>query len=177
MKELINIILIIASDGFQPVEYNVPKQILEANGYNVLTASDKTPIANSSSLSIKAQVDMTVDKIDFDKTAGIFLIGGPGALEHLDNPTVYKVVQEANELGKLVGAICISPRILAHAGILTGKKATGWDADNKLDYEFKQYEVKRINLPVVVDGKIITASGPAAAKEFGEEIVKLLKKS
>jgi putative intracellular protease/amidase len=29
---------------------------------------------------------------------------------------------------------------------------------------------------VVVDGKIITACGPEAAKEFGEEILKLLKK-
>jgi len=31
-----------------------------------------------------------------------------------------------------------------------------------------------VHKPVVVDNNLITASGPAAAKEFGEEILKKL---
>ena len=45
-------------------------------------------------------------------------------------------MQQAYKAGKIVGAICYSPRILAKAGILKDKKATGWNDDHELEATF-----------------------------------------
>jgi len=97
-------------------------------------------------------------------------------MDHLDNNVSYSLCKKTVAAGKLLGAICITPRILAKAGVLTGKKATGWDGDNELAAIFKEHDVTYEKKPVVVDGKFVTATGPSAAHEFGQTILDLLKK-
>jgi protease I len=166
------VVLVVASTGFQPQEYGVPKQLLQEAGINVITASDKpgTSYANDQT---PAKVDVTLDQLHLNHTyAGIFFIGGPGAMEFLDHPMSYRLLHDARKLGILYGAICVSPRILAHAGVLTGARATGWDGDGKLNEVFSTYAVTRVAQDVVKDNNIITAVGPQAAHKFGQEIVK-----
>ena len=100
------------------------------------------------------------------------LVGGPGALEHLDRPEVHKLFREASELGKLIGAICISPVVLAHAGLLKGKKATVFPDGAA---ELKKAGADHTAEDVVTDGKLVTADGPVAAKKYGRALVELLK--
>lgn len=168
------IILVIAHTGFQPIEYATPKKVLTDAGFTVVTASNKAGNATDS-MGKTVSVDITLDQIKAEQYDGLFFIGGPGALENLDNQQSYQLLQAWAKTGKPFGAICISPRILAHAGVLHGKKATGWDDDQELADIFKEHAVTYIQKPVVVDGNIVTASGPAAAQEFGEKIVTLLK--
>src|SRR4029077_5623780 len=104
-----------------------------------------------------------------------FLIGGPGALEHLANKTVLKLMKEATKLHIPRGAICISPRILAEDGLLQGVRATGWNEDHKLPDIFTKHGVQaELDRPVVTDGRVVTANGPRAARQFGEAIVKVI---
>ena len=58
--------------------------------------------------------------------------------------------------------------------MLKNKKATVFPAEVALSI-FKQNKVDYVNKEVVVTSRIITANGPAAAKKFGNAIVKLLK--
>ncbi len=74
-----------------------------------------------------------------------------------------------------MGAICVSTRILAHAQALKNKRATGWNGDNALGGIYKEYDVQYVPKDVVVDGLIITATGPNVAREFGEQIITLLQ--
>jgi protease I len=74
--------------------------------------------------------------------------------------------------GKIVAAICLAPAILAKAGLLSGVKATCTpDEEENLVAGGAEYT----GAPVEVDGKIVTGSGPDAARRFGEKIVELLK--
>lgn len=171
----IHIILVVANQGYQPIEYSTPKQLCEAAGIKVITASNKAGIATAKDGSTTT-VDITVDKINIENYDGIFFIGGPGAMENLDNETSYKVIRKAANLSKLFGAICISTRILAKAGVLEGKRVTGWDGDNELAGILKKYNAIYIKEKVVVDNNIITATDPSAAKEFGEKIITAAKK-
>lgn len=118
---------------------------------------------------------MLISSINPAAYAGIFLVGGPGALENLDTEDVRSMVKKFADAGKAYGAICISPRILAGAGLLKGKKATGWDEDGELADIFKAGEVTYLKQPVVVDGNVITAVGPRVATEFAQAIVKLVQ--
>lgn len=170
------VLLIIASDGYQPVEYGTPKQILEESGILVVTASDKSGIATASDGS-STTVNITLPQVNPTDYDGIFFVGGPGALEHLDNQESNRILNEMMVLQKPYGAICVSPRILAKANVLTGKQATGWNDDHELETLFANNNVTYVPEPVVTDGVVITASGPAAAAEFGRAIVKLLDKT
>jgi len=171
----VKVILLVAHEGYQPIEYGITKEILKEAGMQVLTASDKPGTATSRNSST-THVDLTCEEIDPEKIDGLFLIGGPGALEHLDTPLVYSLVQEMMSLGKPYGAICIASRILAKAGVLGGKKATGWDGDKELTSIFQEHAVTYKHEPVTIDGTVVTATDPAAAERFGKALVKVLKK-
>lgn len=172
-----HILLIIASSGFQPAEYSDTQQALTQAGVKVSVASNQTGIATASDNKLKIPVDFTLDQVKPENFDGIFIIGGPGALKYLDNSKVYKIMQAAAKSPtKLWGAICISPRILAHANLLDHRNVTGWDDDHKLVNIFKNAGANYINTSVVIDHNLITANGPKAAKEFGTAIVKALNK-
>ncbi|MDO8626163.1 MAG: DJ-1/PfpI family protein [Candidatus Magasanikbacteria bacterium] len=168
------VLLIIAHEGFQPMEYSAPKKVLADAGVTVVTASDASGIATSAHTGERVMVDLTlleVRAVDYD---GIFFIGGQGALDHLDNEDSYRVAREAAASGKLWGAICVSPRILANAGVLKNKIATGWDGDNELAGILAAAGATYQRESVVQDGQLITGSGPAAAEEFGKTILAVL---
>jgi protease I len=165
--------LIIASVGYQQVEYSVPKHIIEAAGIGVITVSDKPGTATAKDNSTTS-VDLTLAELQVADYKAILFVGGPGALEHLDNEVSYRIIRDAVKLRKVVGAICISTRILAKADVLDGKQATGWDGDNVLENLYKEHGATFVTKNVVSDGNIITAVGPVAAQEFGQEVLRLI---
>jgi protease I len=171
------VVMIIAFRDFRDVEYFTPKEILEDAGAVVKTASNERGEATGADGG-KVKVDLLVSEIDPTKFDAVVFIGGPGCLENLDNEESYRIAREAVSKDKILASICISPVILAKAGVLKGKKATVWSSPlDKTSVEILEsngaiYQSK----PVVVDGKIITANGPGAAKEFGKTIVELLAK-
>lgn len=167
------IILLIAHDGYQAIEYGVTKDVLEKDGVLVIPASDTSGKATAHDGSSE-MVTMTVDQIDPQAIDGLFIIGGPGAMDHLNTPKVHALLQEMMTLNKPFGAICIASRILAKAGVLGGKKATGWNGDEKLNDIFKNHAVSYTGKPVTTDGRIVTAEGPSAAEHFGKSIVQVI---
>lgn len=168
------IAFVVASIGYQPVEYGVPYQILDSDGIKILTVSDKAGVAQAKDSSTTV-VDLTLEQlnpVDFD---GVYVIGGPGAMLYLNTPRMHDILRQMQILKKSYGAICISPRILAQAGVLKEKNATGWNDDNNLAQIFKQHDVNYVHQDVVVDGNIVTATGPGAAQEFALAILKIMK--
>jgi len=165
------VLLIISSNGFQPHEYGTPKKILEEGGVEVLTASDKKGTAIAAYTGLEVEVNLSLGEVKVEDYNGIFIIGGPGALDCLDHENTYQVMRAAVEQDKLWGAICISPRILAHAGLLNEKRATGWNGDGGLEGIFKQAGAMYVDEKVVVDKNLITGNGPEAVEEFGNKIL------
>lgn len=165
--------LLIAHEGFQQVEYGEPKRLLEAAGHTVVTVSDAAGEAVGKDGVTRVPVDMTLDALEVSAVDGVYAIGGPGALTHLDTQETNRIFNEAMLMQKPYGAICISPRILAKANVLTGKKATGWNGDGALEELFRINNVTYVQEPVVEDGQVVTADGPAAATAFGEALVRI----
>jgi len=129
MKTTIAVALIIAYKGFQPIEYQNTRKALEEAGITVHTVSTQLGEAEATDGS-KVAVDLKLDRLIPGEYQGIAFIGGSGALEYLDNEISYAVIKKTINAAIPLGAICIAPRILAKAGILKDKKATGWDDDN-----------------------------------------------
>lgn len=167
------VVLLIAHEGYQQVEYGVTHEILASENIHVITASNQSGTAIAKDLS-STVVDLTVEQINAMHIDGLFIIGGPGALDCLDTHAVHTLLQQMMALKKPYGAICIAPRILVNANVLAGKKATGWDEDNNLAKIFASHDVVYEHHPVVIDGNVVTAIGPEAAQAFAQAILKVV---
>ncbi len=171
------IAMIIALKDFQDEEYFVPKEIFEKADLEVITISKEIGKAIGSEGG-EATVDIDLSKFNISDFDAIVFIGGSGALEYLDNEVSYKIARDAVYNNKVLAAICISPAILAKAGVLSGKKATVWSSilDKSAVRILEQNGAIYQKGQVVVDGNIITGDGPAAANKFADSIIKVLTK-
>ncbi|MBN1913790.1 MAG: DJ-1/PfpI family protein [Candidatus Omnitrophica bacterium] len=166
-------VMIIANNDFQDDEFLQPKMVLEANGIEVTVASNSLDEAVGMD-GLKAMPDILISDIDINEYDAILLIGGYGATIFLDDPMINKIAQDTVSANKILAAICLGPVCLAKAGVLTGKNATTYPAEEN-QKALTDCGVNYTSADVEIDGNIITASGPSAAKKFGEAIVKALK--
>jgi protease I len=165
------IVMIIASQNFRDEELLQPKNILTEKGAEVKVASASLETAKGM-LGAEVKPDMLVGEIKPEDWDAVILIGGTGASQYWDDSSIHAMLNEAVRQNKIVGAICIAPVTLANAGILSGKKATVSGSETqKLTNKGAECTGKDVER----DGNIITASGPPAAKEFGNAIVQALK--
>lgn len=170
-------VLIIAPQGFQDEEYNGTRKALEDANIQVQAASSLKETAVGK-FGREVTVDINLDEINIRDFDAVIFIGGPGARNYMENARAHEIARATLEQGKILGAICIAPTILAHADVLKGKKATVWsDPLDKSAIEIlKNKGVVYVDSSVVVDGNIITANGPASASAFGQKIVELINK-
>lgn len=165
-------LLVIAQKGFQDHEYQDTREVLEDAGIGCTVASITTDGAIGK-FGLMIMPDLAVKDAKADAYDVIVTIGGPGAPELAKHKEVLALLQEAKKKGRALAAICIAPIVLAKAGVLEGKKATVFETPDspKLLEQGKAIFTKK---DVVVDGRLVTANGPPAAKEFGRKIVEML---
>lgn len=169
------VVLIIAHENFQDHEYAESRAVLEDKGFEITVASSSLETATGGE-GTQVQPDILVSDIVVGDYDAIVFIGGMGCTEYWDAPDAHRIAQEAVAEGKVLAAICAAPVILARAGVLQGKRATvansGWgegvQALGAGGATYTGAEVER-------DGLIITASGPPAARQFGETIAAALE--
>jgi protease I len=164
--------MIIAPEDFRDEELLHTKEELERGGASVSIASTKLTPARGM-LGATVTPDIKLDQVKVDDYDAIVFVGGSGSSIYFNDNRALSIASEAFRKGKITCAICIAPVTLANAGVLKGKQATVWDSDfvRRIEIRGAKYVAK----PVVVDGKVITASGPTAAREFGRAIAKALK--
>lgn len=169
------IAFIISSKDFRDEEYFVTKELLESKGFTVDTYSDKVGLAIGR-FGGEAEVDKDMGEVSVEPYDALVIIGGSGALEHLDGALLHEIVAGFDEVGKVVAAICISPVILANSGIMEGKRATVWSSPmdkSAIDIIEKNGAVY-VDDSVVVDGNIVTGKDYLSSASFGEAISSLL---
>ncbi len=170
---MMNALFIVAQQGYQDLEYGVPKQILEQAGITTVTASKERGVAQGKMSSTK--VELALKEVRVEEYDVIIFVGGPGAVRYQQDKDAWRIVREAVERGVLLCAICIAPTILAYAGVLKGKQATAWNEDGEQEPLFRRMGIIYTGNAVTQDGKIITANGPGAARDFGKKIVEVLQ--
>ena len=167
--------MIIAFRDFRDEEYFIPRQVLKSLGIEITTFSSQKGKAVGAYGGV-VDITETLDDIDVSRFDGIVFVGGSGTAKYINDEKCHQIAQEAVAKGKVLGAICMAPAILARAGVLNGKRATCWSSalDKSVVKILKEEGARYLQKPVVVDGQIITASGWRAARDFGEAIARHL---
>jgi protease I len=165
-----DVLMVLASDGFRDEEYREPAAALAhaMAGVDIASSSKRTCIGMHG---LKVEPDLPLVNVEVRHYEAVIFVGGRGASEYFDDAVAQKIALDAKQQGKLVCAICIAPAILANAGILDGKRCTCFPS---VAPNLRARGAKLVKDAVAKHGKIITANGPEAAHAFGKAIVDAL---
>ena len=164
------VVMIIAPKNFRDEELLEPKRLFEQQGAVVTVASSRLGEAQGM-LGARVTPHVLLDSVRVEAYDAVIFVGGSGAKEYWEDPKAHAVARAALDTGKLVCAICIAPVTLANAGILKGRRATGWGSGTPLEAKGATYT----GAAVEVDDSIITANGPGAAEKFAQAIMEALR--
>ena len=165
------VLFVIANNNFQDTEFAVPYEMVVSKGFEAIIASGKKGLCKGV-FGKEISSDYAISEIVGDEFDMVVFIGGGGAYdEYFKNERYISIAKNALN----IGAICIAPMLISDAGVLKNKRFTCWDdgVNTQIDYITNNGGVY-VGGSVVVDGNIITASGPDAAEEFGMKIVEKL---
>jgi 4-methyl-5(b-hydroxyethyl)-thiazole monophosphate biosynthesis len=165
-------VVVILADGFEEVEAMAIVDVLRRADIDTVTAGlHEGPVV--SARKVKVIPDTVIDKVRSDDFDMIVLPGGQPGSDNLNaDNRVKELLKSFSQKGKLTGAICAAPFVLANAGVLQGKHATSFPS-----YKDRLGNVIYEEKTVVEDGNILTSRGPGTALSFGLAIVaRLLNK-
>jgi protease I len=165
-------ILILATDGFEQSELEVPRDTLKDAGATVHVASpesgeikgwDKTDWGRT------VKVDRKLKDVAADDYDAIVLPGGqinPDILRA--DPAAVALIREFYNQKKVVAAICHAPWLLIEASVIKGRKVTSY---NSIKTDVINAGGIWEDSPVVVDQGLITSRNPGDLKAFSSKII------
>ncbi|MBM4248363.1 MAG: DJ-1/PfpI family protein [Euryarchaeota archaeon] len=170
------VLMVIAPKDFRDEELLDTRRVLEQAGARVTVAS-RTTAESRGMFGERARPDVALDRVSARDFDAVVFVGGSGSKVYFDDPRAHALARDAAGAGKLVGAICIAPSILARAGLLRGKRATVWDdqgPSGPFSAHLRAGGATLAGEEVVRDGRIVTANGPQASGKFGRMLVESL---
>lgn len=169
-------ILIMAADGFEQSELEVPLERLQDAGAEIDIASlEMGDISgwDEDDWGDEIEVDLKISDVHIDNYDALILPGGQ------INPDLLRVDDDAVALirdfaatGKPVAAICHAPWLLIEAGLAKGRRLTCYKSI-RTDVANAGAEV--VDEAVVIDGNIITSRCPDDLPAFCDAIVEALQ--
>ena len=149
-------ILIIATDGFEQSELDVPRQKLAAVAQLVHVAAPKERKAKDSITGWQnhdwgkpVKVDAELADVSTSFYDALVLPGGqmnPDSLR--ENPEAMKLIKAFLAEGKVVAAVCHAPWLLIEANAVRGRKATSY---NSIKTDMVNAGANWVDEPVVAD--------------------------
>lgn len=157
---------IFLADGFEEIEAISAVDILRRAGMDITTVSinDNPLVTGAHGIAIAADAAYT-QATGLNDADWLILPGGmPGASNLAEFDPLCSLLKAHAADGGNVAAICAAPAVvLAPLGLLKGKTATCYPGFEKVCVDGG---AKMQDAPVVRDGNIITANGPASAMAF-----------
>lgn len=165
-------ILIIATNGFEQSELEVPRDKLREAGAKVDVATpDGKPIRGwkMKDWGDQVEADLKIADVKPDEYDALVIPGGqinPDLLRI--RPDAMQVVRGFLERGKVVAAICHGPWLLVEADALRGRKATSYKSIRK---DVENAGATWVDQEMVADGGIITSRSPDDLPAFVAKII------
>lgn len=129
--------------------------------------TDEEYVLSMQGMRIKADKKFSEEVKEYDV---VIVPGGRTAWQRfIDNKDVIETLQWFNENGKLIAGMCSGTKVLKAAGVIEGKKVTGYTgyADILTGAEF-------VEDVAVFDQNLITSQGPATPYPFAFKIMEAL---
>ena len=163
--------LIISADGYEDSELLVPYYRFLEEGIEADIASmTKGPIKGKHGYeaeAVKTLADVAPDDYDI-----LVLPGGRAPASVRQERTALEIAKDFFKKNKPVAAICHGPQVLITAGLLKGRRATCY---RTVADELKASGARYEDIPVIVDGNLVTSRQPSDLPAFMREVMKMVR--
>lgn len=165
-------ILIMATNGFEQSELQVPLERLREAGAKVDVAAPEAGEIRGwkeKNWGDTVPVDKTLDQVRVEDYAALVLPGGvinPDTLR--TRPRAVEIVREFMKAGKTVAAICHGPWMLAEADVLKNRRITSYKS---VRTDMINAGAQWVDEEVVVDNGLVTSRSPADLDAFVPKII------
>ena len=165
-------VLMLVANGFEEIEALGTVDVLRRLGVEVTLCSitDSEKIIGSHGIPVMCDKKIADTYTDSALWDALILPGGqPNADTLRDDEKVIAAVRDFASSGKLTCAICAAPIALEKAGVLAGRRVTGYPGCLSCDgsYDYTGCRVER-------DDNIITSKGPGTMYDFAFAIADAL---
>ena len=166
-----SILIFLPATDFSEEEFIPVKSIFLKCGKQLFIASDTFTVCSGES-GLKVGADTNFYNVNEKNFAAFVLIGGKGSKSYWGNELLHRIARKFRDSGKVIGAICSAPVILARSGILDKISATCWKEDkNELIKAGINYQERS----VIAENNIVTADSLQSAILFAETVLNLIK--
>ncbi|MBI4042996.1 MAG: type 1 glutamine amidotransferase [Deltaproteobacteria bacterium] len=163
-------IILLAAQSYQDMELWYPYYRMKEAGHAVEIASHQKEKCVGK-FGYPAEADLSFEECSASLADAVIIPGGWAPDYIRRHKPAVDFVRQMFEKGKVVAAICHAGSVLVSAGILKGKKVTGYLAirDDLINAGAQYHDAE-----VIVDGKLITSRQPEDLPPFCKEILKAL---
>lgn len=165
-------ILILATNGFEQSELEVPRDRLKEAGAQVHVVSpERGEIKgwDKKDWGRPVPVDKTLAEVRETEYDAIVLPGGqinPDLLRV--DPAAIGLIKSFYDAGKTVAAICHAPWLLVEAGLVKGKRMTSYTS---IRTDVENAGARWEDASVVTDNGVITSRNPGDLEDFSKKII------
>jgi protease I len=165
-------IAILVEDGFEDSELLEPMRAMKDFGAKVTvigSGSSRNYLSKKGTCNLT--VDISIDNVNADDFDVVIIPGGDSPDNMRLNQSILDFIRHVFTERKTIAAICHGPQLLISADILKGRRVT---SKPSIAIDIKHAGARWIDMPVVVDGNLITSQSPADIPRFNEAIVHAL---
>jgi protease I len=165
-------IAILATNGFEQAELEVPRDRLKAAGalvHIVSLEAGEIKGWDKKDWGRPVKVDKTLDQVSADDYDAVVLPGGqinPDLLRV--EPKAIAFIKDIFNQKKIVAAVCHAPWLLIETGIAKGRKMTSYKS---IKTDVVNAGAKWEDSQVVVDNGVITSRNPGDLEAFSAKII------
>ena len=169
-------IAILATNGFEQSELEVPRDSLKAAGATVEVVSLQAGEIkgwDKKDWGRPVKVDKTLDQVSAADYDAIVLPGGqinPDLLRV--EPKALQLIKDIFNAKKVVAAVCHAPWLLIETGIAKGRRMTSFKS---IKTDVMNAGANWEDAEVVVDQGVITSRNPGDLKAFSAKIIEEIK--
>lgn len=158
-------------DDFEDLELWYPVLRLMEEGITVDLAGEESNKKYTGKYGVPAVSKFSFDEVSYKEYDGLLVPGGwaPDKLRRF--PKVIEIVKYMNDNNRPIGQICHAGLVLISSGILKGRKVT---STLGIRDDMINAGAKWVDLPVVVDGNIVSARKPLDLPYYMHEFINLL---
>lgn len=167
-------IAILMTDGVEESELLEPSKALKMEGAEVVVASPnggEVQVMRHDEKTMMANTQMKTSELRASEFDGVMLPGGAMNGDRLRmDESARRFVQEMNEAGKPIAAICHAPWLLVSSGLVNGRTITSYFT---LQDDVRNAGGNWVDRETVVDGNILTSRSPDDIPAFNSKMLEM----
>ncbi|HMM21960.1 MAG TPA: type 1 glutamine amidotransferase domain-containing protein [Selenomonadales bacterium] len=165
-------VLLMVENGFEDAEAIYPYYRMQEAGFDVDIVGPSKGTAYHGKHGYPLVAGSEPAAIHIDDYAALIIPGGQAPDRLRANDEMVELVKAAHKAGLVLAAICHGPQMLIEGDLLRGRNATCYKS---ILTDLLNAGAIYHDLPVIVDGHLITSRRPADLPDFCRQIIALIK--